>query len=82
MMAPATYPITSRFDRLGVSTAMCAECPTEPWYDIVDFDDGTLRVRGKLPPHVRERLEQTHVDTGTRIDRWSVWAPREPDHAA
>ena len=77
MMTLATYP-----NELAVPAAMCAERPAEPWYDVVEFDDGTLRVRGKLPPHVRERLGQTHVDTGTRIDRWSVWVPREPDHAA
>ena len=80
MMAPATYPITSLFDRPGVSAAMSVERPADPWYDIVEFDDGTLRVRGKLPPHVREQLEQTHVDTGTRIDRWSVWISREAGH--
>ncbi|HZO31865.1 MAG TPA: hypothetical protein VFH48_38400 [Chloroflexota bacterium] len=72
MMAPASYS-----GGLTVAAAMSAERPADPWYDIVKFDDGTLRVCGKLPPHVREQIEQTHFDTDTRIDRWSVWVPRE-----
>lgn len=56
--------------------AMSVENTSDPWYEVVPFDDRTLRVRGTLPPWIREQIERSCLDTGTCIDGWSVWVPR------
>jgi hypothetical protein len=61
---------------------MCASHESAREYVIRTFDDGTVRVRGWLPPDGRAELELTSFDTGTAIAGWVIWVPKEADDAA
>ena len=52
------------------------DSPRHVEYAVRKFDDGTVRVRGRLSAEDRSRLELTHFDTGTLIGGWAVWMPK------
>jgi hypothetical protein len=80
-MTPSIALRTVPISLLPTVTALSARTP-EPTYDIVAFDDGTLRVRGCLPPLVRESLLLTHVEGGHDRQGRAIWYPKEAPDAA
>jgi len=61
-------------------TVATSDSPQPPSpYERVDFDDGSVRVRGAVPPDELEALELTHSPTGRDIDGFDIWWPKEAD---